>query len=158
MHRRKARNPSATSRLMRAVRRKNTGAEIALRAALRKANIFCSTHDCTLPGTPDLLVRDKRTAIFVDGDYWHGRIYLEKGLGALQRSFRSASRRFWVAKILRNAKRDRRQERELRTLGWQVVRIWESDILGSPAKVVARIRRSIRMERTLIEATKSVRR
>lgn len=35
---------------------------------------------------------------------------------------------FWTAKLSGNVARDRRVNRELRKLGWRVVRIWEHDL------------------------------
>lgn len=128
---------------MRAVRRKYTKAEVVLRTALRGRRVYCSAHVRNLPGTPDLVVRRACTAIFVDGDYWHGRLYLEEGLAALKRSFRPPGRDFWVRKIVRNVERDSRQKNALRALGWRVIRVWETDILSNPAKVAAKIERSI---------------
>jgi DNA mismatch endonuclease (patch repair protein) len=35
---------------------------------------------------------------------------------------------YWTNKIQTNILRDRRRNRQLKAAGWQVVRIWESDI------------------------------
>ena len=36
---------------------------------------------------------------------------------------------YWREKIQTNIRRDRRKLRELRALGWKVVKIWESDLM-----------------------------
>jgi DNA mismatch endonuclease (patch repair protein) len=65
-------------------------------------------------------------------------------LRALKRAFRPAHREFWVGKILRNVKRDRKQTAELKALGWTVLRLWERDILRNPNKAAQKIRSTVR--------------
>lgn len=69
---------------------------------------------------PDFVFRDKRVALFVDGEFWHGhptkcRIPITR-------------RDWWIAKIEQNKRRDRLQNRLLRQAGWKVVRIWQHEI------------------------------
>jgi DNA mismatch endonuclease, patch repair protein len=85
-----------------------------------------------------------RVAVFVDGDYWHGRILVERGDRALAASFRTANKRFWIAKIRRNVKRDMRQSDELHQLGWLVIRVWEKDVLKNSEAIAERIVRRVR--------------
>jgi DNA mismatch endonuclease (patch repair protein) len=69
-------------------------------------------------------------AVFVDGAFWHGhRRYYWPG----------RSGEYWDAKIARNVLRDRRQRRELRRLGWRVVRVWDFEVLANPERAVTRI-------------------
>lgn len=82
-------------------------------------------HDRRLPGTPDIVFPASRVAVFVDGDFWRGRVFLEQGATALRKTLRGASRRFWIAKITKNVQRDRRQGTAVTALGWRVIRVWE---------------------------------
>ncbi|MCX8488152.1 MAG: very short patch repair endonuclease [Opitutales bacterium] len=69
---------------------------------------------------PDFLFRARRLVIFVDGCFWHGcprHGTKPKGNAA-----------FWRAKFRRNLERDRRDTRNLRRSGWQVVRLWEHEL------------------------------
>jgi DNA mismatch endonuclease (patch repair protein) len=66
---------------------------------------------------PDFVFRSRRLVVFVDGCFWHGcprHGTRPKGNAA-----------FWRAKFRRNRERDRRDTRNLRRAGWQVVRLWE---------------------------------
>lgn len=135
------RDPAATSRLMRSVRRRDTEAEIMLRRAMWGTGLRYVTHARELPGTPDVVFRGARVVVFVDGDYWHGRALVERGPLALKRTLRTPNRAFWIAKIVRNAERDRQQTAELESLGWTVLRVWERDVLRSPRKAAAKVRR-----------------
>jgi G:T-mismatch repair DNA endonuclease (very short patch repair protein) len=58
--------------------------------------------------------------------------------------FRS-NKAYWVDKINGNIKRDRRNRSRLRTLGWKVVRFWESDIRKDPYKIGLGIIRGLRL-------------
>jgi hypothetical protein len=42
-----------------------------------------------------------------------------------QNALRSSHRRYWVAKLERNAERDKRVRRALRREGWRVLTVWE---------------------------------
>lgn len=125
----------STSALMKAVRRRDTDPEIALRLALWRRGLRYRLHVRSLPGTPDIVLRRYRTVVFVDGDYWHGRILLERGRAALMKSFRPQHRAFWVAKIERNVERDAFQTNQLAAMGWTVVRVWERDVMRDPEGV-----------------------
>ncbi len=79
-----------------------------------------------LPGRPDIVFRNARLAVFVDGDFWHGHDWEER-----KNDFKS-NRSFWIPKIERNIQRDREVDQALQALGWQVMRFWESDLKKSP--------------------------
>lgn len=74
-------------------------------------------------GKPDFAFPKKRLAVFVDGCFWHGcpRHYkIPRG-----------NRLFWSKKFSSNKARDRLVNRNLRKLGWRVIRIWEHDLCRS---------------------------
>jgi len=56
--------------------------------------------------------------ILVSGCFWHRHTCGACRIPATRRSY-------WVAKIDRNAARDRRTRRALSCLGWQVLVVWE---------------------------------
>jgi DNA mismatch endonuclease Vsr len=122
---------------MKRVRRERTVEEDLLYSAMRHHDLVLKRNDKRLPGKPDLLVANCRLAIFVDGDYWHGRAWFERG--AAPRSNRS----FWIARFESNRRRDRRVDRQLRKLGWCISRVWGSDIRRDPEQVAARLARRI---------------
>jgi DNA mismatch endonuclease, patch repair protein len=129
---------------MRAVRRSGTDGEIELEIALRRERLQFKTHLPILNCRPDIVFATGRLVVFVDGDFWHGRLLLEFGAVALENSFGERSRSFWVAKIRRNVARDLRQVRRLRRHGWGVVRLWEKDVLQCPQAAAALVRRRLR--------------
>ncbi|MBI2220388.1 MAG: very short patch repair endonuclease [Acidobacteria bacterium] len=113
------------------VRSADTVPEIAFRRALWAIGLRYRVR-ARLPGTPDLAFPKLRLTIFVDGCFWHAcpRHYGEP----------KSNVGFWRTKIAANRERDRRVNRELRKLGWRVVRIWEHELRENLPGAVARIR------------------
>jgi len=117
------RTTPARSDLMRKIRSRNTSPEILLRRSLKKSRLgglsFSNDH---LPGKPDIAMRRTRIAIFVDGDFWHGYKWKAK------KNRIKSNKEYWVNKIERNIRRDRRNNLLLQKLGWTVIRIWEHQL------------------------------
>ncbi len=103
-------------------------AELALRKSLWARGIRYRLHAAELPGKPDIVVRRARIAVFVDGDFWHGRNWATRKKKLL--SGRNAE--YWTTKIEYNMARDRSATAALEASGWTVIRLWEGDILRSP--------------------------
>lgn len=77
--------------------------------------------------------------MFVDGDFWHGRDWHRR-----KRKLAAGSNpAYWLAKIAANRMRDRRHNRLLETMGWAVVRVWETDVKQYPDRVAASIARTV---------------
>jgi DNA mismatch endonuclease (patch repair protein) len=128
----------ATSRVGVANRRQNTIPETLIRTAFRSAGIRYRSNVISLPGCPDFILKEHRIAVFCDGDFWHGRYWKDRK-ERLRAGWNAA---YWVAKIERNRQRDREVTRTLSRLGWQVIRVWESDIRADPDRVARRILRA----------------
>jgi DNA mismatch endonuclease (patch repair protein) len=137
------RDPAVTSRMMAAVRNKDSKAELALRRQLHARGLRYRLHARDLPGRPDLVIHKYRLAVFVDGDFWHGNAWKVRGLARFEDQFPS-NRDFWVAKIRRNMQRDQEVTAALVAGGWTVVRLWESEVLASPAAAADRVQGALR--------------
>jgi DNA mismatch endonuclease, patch repair protein len=132
-----ARDPKITSRMMSAVKNKDSRAEMVLRRALWRRGLRYLTHVGELPGRPDLVFRGPKVAVFVDGDFWHGRALREQGVEAFAATLRTERKDWWVAKIRRTVERDNDVTRQLEEAGWRVVRLWESAVLRDLDAAVA---------------------
>jgi DNA mismatch endonuclease (patch repair protein) len=137
------RSPEQISRMMSAVRGTQNRAEILLRKALWARGFRYRLYVRGLPGRPDMVFAGARTVVFVDGDFWHGRLLLNEGSAAFLASFRTPHRAFWIAKISRNVARDRAVSDELKALGWHVIRVWEKDVLRRPNVIAALVARML---------------
>lgn len=129
---------------MAAVRSKDTEPERLLRSALFGRGLRFRLHVRKLPGRPDIVFPRARIVVFVDGDFWHGAGWRERGFESMESQF-SGQRRseFWIAKIRSNIERDRRVNEMLAELGWQVIRLRESEVRASLDKCVTRVARAV---------------
>jgi DNA mismatch endonuclease Vsr len=141
MKRRDMHDAQTRSRIMSSIRTKATGPELHLLALLSAHGIRASAQAKHLPGTPDIIIRGVKLAIFVDGDFWHGRPWFERGEAPYQ------NKEFWINKFVVNQARDRRVDIQLRSMGWSVLRIWASDLKKTPLDIVRLIHKRIRARR-----------
>lgn len=123
------------SRMMAAIRGRDTAPERLVRSYLHRAGLRFRLHARELPGSPDVLLPRWRTAVFVHGCYWH------RHRGCRFATIPSTNRVFWREKFAANEARDRRNARRLRALGWRVIVVWECAV-GDRAleRLVTRIR------------------
>lgn len=114
--------PEQRSAVMRRVKGRDTGPEIKVRRALRAAGIGYRLGGCGLPGRPDLVMKGRKTVVFVHGCFWHGH---DCPRGARQPK---GNADYWIAKIERNRSRDARVADELTAACWRVLTLWECDL------------------------------
>jgi DNA mismatch endonuclease (patch repair protein) len=116
---------------------KDTRPEILLDKILRENGIRHKKH-YKVAGRPDFAIIDKKIAIFVDGDFWHGHNWKLRGFKSLKVELASY-KKFWANKIRNNIKRDKKANRLLRKDGWKVLRFWESNLKRRPDKIIRKI-------------------
>lgn len=116
------------------IRSKNTKPEIRLRHALWKRGIRYRKNDGRLFGRPDIVIEKYRIAVFVDGDFFHGR-----NDAVLQRI--QTHKEYWVRKIKNNKARDLEVNEALTEQGWLVLRFWASDIMKNLQQCIDKILR-----------------
>ncbi|QLA17222.1 very short patch repair endonuclease [Desulfolutivibrio sulfoxidireducens] len=109
----------ARSRIMRAVKSQDTAPEMIVRRMAHAMGKRYRLHRHDLPGKPDLIFPLLRKIIFVHGCFWHGH---DCKRGARQPKTNAA---YWIKKISRNKERDAQTQEILRSLGWDVLIIWE---------------------------------
>ncbi len=120
------RDPKITSRIMAAIKSRDTEPERMLGRAMWALGLrYRKSYN--LPGKPDFALTWAKIAVFCDGDFWHGNNWSLRGYGSLEEEL-SRYTDFWAQKIMRNIERDKRVDDQLSTDGWTVVRFWESDI------------------------------
>lgn len=117
-------SPAARSERMGRVRGQNTGPEMLVRRLTHAMGYRYRIHRKDLPGRPDLVFPRRRKVIFVHGCFWHRHDDSCCKLARLPKS----RLEFWVPKLEANAARDKRNEVNLRTMGWNILIIWECEI------------------------------
>lgn len=122
------------------IRGKNTRPEMRLRTALHMRGLRFRLHRKDLPGSPDIVFVRQKVAVFVDGCFWHGC----PAHGARPQT----NAEFWSEKIEKNRARDSRASRELKHLGWTVLRIWEHELKRDVAGVAGSVECAVRASRS----------
>jgi len=115
---------SKRSEIMARIRSKDTSPELFLRKFLFSNGFRYRVCRKDLPGKPDLLLPKYRTAIFVNGCFWHGH---SCKIGSKKRMPKSNSE-YWNEKIRGNIFRDKQHHKELKKMGWRVIVVWECEI------------------------------
>ena len=121
------------------IRAKNTIPEVKLRKMLFAEGIRGYRIHYNLPGKPDIVFTKKKTAIFIDGCFWH------KCPVCFQEP--ETRKEFWMKKIRSNVERDKKINKQLKNEGWTVLRFWEHDVRKNPDAVVKKI--SVTIENNL---------
>jgi len=111
-----------SSSQMSKIRSKNTKPELLLRKALHATGIRFRMNVRTLAGTPDIVIRKYKLAVFVDGEFWHGQDWENR------KKKLKVNKDFWQPKIERNMQRDRVVNQQLVKKGYTVFRFWQQDV------------------------------
>ena len=128
-------SPEKRSFIMSRIKGKHTSIEVVVRKRLwEMGHRGYRIHVKKVLGSPDIVYPKKRIAIFIDGDFWHGFILKTRAKKLPE---------YWLNKIQRNVKRDKKYNRLLTQDGWKVIRIWENEILKNLDGAVSKIVRAL---------------
>ena len=104
------------------IRSKDTKPEQLVRQALWHKGFRYRLHVKDLPGKPDIVLPKYKTAIFVNGCFWHGH------KGCKDFVIPKSNTSFWLEKIGKNKNRDEQNITALISAGWKVITIWECEL------------------------------
>lgn len=107
---------------MSAIKGKDTKPELLVRKFLFSRGYRYRLNHSRLPGHPDIVLRKYRTVIFVNGCFWHGH------QGCKYFVLPKTNVEFWRTKIERNQKRDVEEQRQLASMGWHCITVWECQL------------------------------
>jgi DNA mismatch endonuclease (patch repair protein) len=123
---------------MAAIRHKDTTPEVAVRQHLHRRGFRFRLHDRKLPGRPDIVLKRYNTVVQVHGCFWHHH-------GCRNSVWPRTRSQFWRDKIGGNIVRDRKNKRELLSIGWRVITVWECEVRDGSA--FPKLRRELRKRR-----------
>lgn len=103
------------------IRSTNSKPEEIVRKYLFAEGFRCRKNVKKLPGCPDIVLPKYKTVIFVNGCFWHKH-------DCPRFVWPSSNQDYWRPKILRNIERDNQSRKELETLGWKVITVWECEL------------------------------
>jgi DNA mismatch endonuclease (patch repair protein) len=134
-----------TRKRMSKVKLKNGTAEQLLAKRLWHLGYRYRKNDKRLPGSPDIALWKYHIAIFVDGEFWHGKDWVTRKQ-RLQRN-----REYWIEKIEENMARDQRNDHLLEQADWTVIHFWEKEVIKNVSACVDEVEDAILAQ--LIEHT-----
>jgi len=107
---------------------KETKPEILVRKFLFSNGFRYRKNLKKLPGTPDIVLLKYKTAIFVNGCFWHGHKNCKKA------ALPATNISFWKDKINGNIKRDKAKKLLLKKMGYKVITIWQCQLNSNNRK------------------------
>lgn len=122
-----------TRKRMSKVKLKNGKAEQILAKRLWHLGYRYRKNDKRLPGSPDIVIPKHRIAIFVDGEFWHGKDW------DVRKSRLQRNKEYWIEKIEENIARDKRVDEQLRNMDWTPIHFWSKEVLRNPDLCVSDI-------------------
>lgn len=81
-------------------------------------------------GKPDIAFLKFKVAIFIDGEFWHGKDFTD---------WKEKITSFWLEKIGKNIIRDKKNFKLLKKEGWTILRLWGKDVVKNPDKAFLKI-------------------
>ena len=115
--------PEKRSWNMSRIKSKDTTPERIVRSFLHRNGFRFRLHIKDLPGKPDIVLPKYKTVVEVRGCYWH------RHEGCKDATIPSTNTDFWQKKFAENVVRDKRTEQELNALGWNVIILWECEVI-----------------------------
>ena len=103
------------------IRSKNTRPELAVRKYLYSNGFRYRLHNRKLPGKPDITNQSKKTAVFVNGCFWH------QHEGCKRATIPKSNKSYWLPKLENNVARFKNNTDKLLDMGWKVFIVWECE-------------------------------
>lgn len=116
------------SKIMQAVKPKNTKLENLILKELWKRGIRYRRNVKELPGKPDMAIKKYKLVVFIDSCFWHGCPYHCR--------MPVTNHDYWTNKIMKNKNRDLEITGYYTSIGWEILRFWEHDIKDDHLKIV----------------------
>ena len=106
-------------RCMSHIKSKDSKPELLVRQFLFANGFRFRLHRKDLAGKPDIVLPKYKTAIFINGCFWHGHNNCKYA------TIPETNKEFWTNKISGNIQRDTQNITKLKEQGWRVIEIWQ---------------------------------
>lgn len=107
---------------------RNASTELRLIEIFKESGIKGWRRNYPVKGKPDFVFIKNRTAIFVDGCFWHGH--------NCRNVTPEDNAEFWNKKREINKARDTEITERFKNRGWTVIRIWECELTKKNKQIV----------------------
>lgn len=116
------RSTEARSKNMSNIHSKDTKPEEIVRKYLFHKGFRYRKNVSSLPGKPDIVLSKYKTAVFVNGCFWHAHKDCKWFVPP------KSNTDFWTKKFEYNINRDQKNYDQLEKMGWKVIILWECEI------------------------------
>ncbi|EEZ76306.1 DNA mismatch endonuclease Vsr [Neisseria lactamica ATCC 23970] len=130
--------PEQRKKCMQSNKSKGTKPELVLAKAMWALGLRYRKNSGSIFGKPDFSFKKYKVAVFVDGEFWHGKDWEQRKVEI------KGNREFWIAKIERNIRRDREVTGRLKVEGWTVLRFWSNDVVKNTTCCAEKVKEIVR--------------
>lgn len=120
------------------IRGKDTSIEIMVRKSLFNNGFRYRKNVSRLPGKPDIVLPKYKTAIFVNGCFFHH--HKNCRLATMPKS----NVDYWTSKFDRNIENDIKNKELLEKMGYKVITVWECEIRNDSENRIKLLYREIK--------------
>lgn len=103
------------------IRSKGTKPEMAVRKILSEMGLRYRLHSKKLPGKPDIVIAGRKTAVFINGCFWHQHENCKR------KTMPKTNTEYWKPKLANNVGRQKEELDEIKKLGFKPLIIWECE-------------------------------
>lgn len=135
--------PEQRRKNMQAIKASSTKAEVLIAKSLFRKGYRYRKNNKSVFGKPDLTFKKIKLAIFIDGEFWHGKDW------EIRKGNIKSNLEYWIPKIERNISRDQIVNTELIKEGWTVLRFWAKEVERNTEFYSAQIESKINELKTL---------
>ena len=118
------------SRMMAAIRCRDTKPEMLVRRQLHAMGFRYRLHVCGLAGRPDIVLPRYGAVVFINGCFWHAHVRCKLF------KIPATKTDFWREKLDANQRRDIENILKLQREGWRVATVWECALKGDNLAVM----------------------
>ncbi|HFB6445628.1 TPA: very short patch repair endonuclease [Neisseria gonorrhoeae] len=129
--------PEQRKKCMQSNKSTGTKPELVLAKAMWALGLRYRKNSGSIFGKPDFSFKKYKVAVFVDGEFWHGKDWEQK------KAVIKGNREFWIAKIERNIQRDIEVTGRLKAEGWTVLRFWSNDVVKNTTCCAEKVKKII---------------
>lgn len=115
-------SPKVRSYNMSQIRSRGTKPEELVLKYLFSKGLRYRKNDRRYPGKPDAVFPKYRTALFINGCFWHSHE------GCPYFVVPKSNLDYWLPKLEKNRRRDAEQIAALTDQGWRVITVWECEL------------------------------
>ena len=125
------------SRIMASIKAKDTKPEVLVRKFLFSKGLRFRKNPKNILGKPDIVLKKHNTIVFINGCFWHA--HQNCSLFVMPKTRVS----FWENKFEKNKSRDKKNIDFHRSFGWNVIVVWECDIIQKKEETLKGLLKSI---------------